>query len=176
MTTTTPLPPPTRPAPAHVPIVAPIGGAAPAAPGRLRRLLPVVLLFAAQGAGAGAALAFGLGGSAFPLPPLTPRLAMEAAFAAAWEGDGAASWDVLCAQERREQGPRDEYLRSTARFAEVDVEDRLDYAVIGVQPTTSEGRHGFAVTVLFSDDGRPAFADTGFVVWEDDGFRACGVL
>ena len=142
-------------------------------PARWRRKGPAVVL-AAVTTGGVTALALTVGTSGGPSTPMTPRAAVEAYLATALSGDGNAHWDLLCRDQQRDVGPREEYLRSVERIATADPVDLFQPRIVGVRPADPAEREGVEVDVVFQSGDGSGWADSVLVVWEDGGFRACG--
>ncbi|WP_147261989.1 hypothetical protein [Blastococcus sp. TF02A-26] len=111
-----------------------------------------------------------------PAGPITPRAALEAYFWAATRGDGDASWDLLCADEQRSQGPRDQYLRTMADLRSASDEDRFQMRISGLTVADPSAGGETVARLLYSSADGSAFYEWVLVTWERDGFRVCTVL
>lgn len=127
-------------------------------------------------AAAGAAVAAIVGSPGHgPSGPITPRWAVEAYFATALSGDGEANWELMCLEEQRDVGPREEYLRSIDELARADPDELFRHHIGAVHPSGPDEEDGFGVNVTFTAADSVGWSDEVLVVWERDGFRVCGV-
>ena len=122
------------------------------------------------------ALALGVGGYEGLPAPLSPQGAVAAYFASALHGDGDAHWDLMCRDEQRRVGPRQEYLRSIDRIAAADPDDLFHPRITGVHPADPAERAGVEVDLVMESPDGSGWGDSLLVVWEDGGFRVCGTV